>query len=104
MIIDVAGPGTTTASAVDAVRPRGRVVQIGTAREEATISTQRPILEELTVVVASDGEESECAAVPDLTSSGGLVSRTVPITFAQIPEHLGLLAPGQVAGRAVALL
>lgn len=104
VVVDFAGFGTTTASAVDAVRPRGRVVQIGMAREEATISMQKVILKEITIVGASNGEKAECEAVLDLMASGGLRSRTVPITFDQIPEYLGLLAEGKVAGRAVALL
>jgi propanol-preferring alcohol dehydrogenase len=103
VIVDFAGFGTTTASAVDAVRPRGRIVQIGMAREEATISMQKVTLKELTIVGASNGEKEECQAVLDLMATGGLTSKTVPITFEQIPEYLGLLAEGKVSGRAVAL-
>lgn len=62
VIIDFAGFGTTTASAIDAVRAGGRVVQIGLAVEMATISTQKMVLKDLTYVGASNGECSTSAS------------------------------------------
>jgi propanol-preferring alcohol dehydrogenase len=104
VIIDFAGFGTTTASAIDAIRHGGRVVQIGLARETATISMQKITMKEISLVGASNGEKSEAEAVLDLFADGRLSSRLVPITFEEIPEYLDRLAKGEVAGRAVALL
>lgn len=104
VIIDFAGFGTTTASAVDAVRRGGRIVQIGLAREMATISMQQITMKEITLVGASNGEKSEAADVLELMASGKIASRIVPITFDQIPEYLDKLTRGEVSGRAVAVL
>ncbi|MFE3142861.1 zinc-binding dehydrogenase [Streptomyces scopuliridis] len=103
VIIDFAGFGTTTASAIDAIRHGGRVVQIGMARESATLSMQKIILKEITLVGASNGEKSECEAVLDLIAQDKISSRIVQITFEQIPEYLDRLRNGQVDGRAVAV-
>jgi propanol-preferring alcohol dehydrogenase len=104
VIVDFAGFGTTTASAIDAVKHGGRIVQIGLAREEATISMQQITMKEITLVGASNGEKSEAEAVLQLIADGKLTSRIVPITFDEIPEYVDKLAHGGVAGRAVALL
>ena len=103
VIIDFAGFGTTTAQAVEAVRQGGRIVQIGLARSEATISTQQITMKEITLVGASNGEKSEAEAALDLIAEGSLSSLVVPITFDQIPEYVDRLARGEVEGRAVAL-
>jgi propanol-preferring alcohol dehydrogenase len=103
VIIDFAGFGTTTAQAVEAVKHGGRIVQIGLARSEATISTQQITMKEITLVGASNGEKSEAEAVLELIAKGSLSSLVVPITFDQIPEYVDKLAKGEVEGRAVAL-
>ncbi|GAA4668082.1 hypothetical protein GCM10025780_08250 [Frondihabitans cladoniiphilus] len=103
VIVDFAGFGTTTAQAVEAIKQGGTIVQIGLAREEATISTQKITMKEITLVGASNGEKSEAVAVLDLIANGSLSSLTVPITFEQIPEYIAKLAKGDVTGRAVAL-
>ena len=102
VVVDFAGFGTTTASAVDAVKHGGKVVQIGLARESATVSMQKIVLKEVTLVGASNGEKSEAEAVLDLIAAGKLTSQVVPITFEQIPEYIDKLAKGEVRGRAVA--
>ncbi|MFD5753056.1 zinc-binding dehydrogenase [Streptomyces sp. NPDC127033] len=104
VVIDFAGFGTTTASAVDAVRHGGRIVQIGLARETATLSMQKITMKEITLVGASNGEKSEAEAVLGLIATGALRSHTVPIPFDRIPEYIGKLTSGELAGRAVALL
>jgi propanol-preferring alcohol dehydrogenase len=104
VIVDFAGFGTTTASAVDAVKQGGRIVQIGLAREEATISMQQITMKEITLVGASNGEKSEAEAALQLIADKKLASRVVPITFDDIPEYLDKLAHGGVSGRAVALI
>jgi propanol-preferring alcohol dehydrogenase len=103
VIIDLAGFGTTTASAVDAIRHGGRILQIGLARETATISTQAITMKEITLVGASNGEKSEAEAVLQLIAKGKIASKTVPITFDDIPEYIGMLIRGEVPGHAVAL-
>lgn len=103
VIIDFAGFGTTTAQAVEAIKHGGTIVQIGLAREEATISMQQITMKEIHLVGASNGENSEAEAVLDLIAAGSLSSLTVPIMFDQIPEYIDKLAKGDVEGRAVAI-
>jgi propanol-preferring alcohol dehydrogenase len=103
VIVDFAGYGTTTAAAIDAVKPRGRVVQVGLAREMATISAQKITMKEITYVGASNGEKSEAEAVLALMASGNIKSDVVLISFDEIPASLDRLEHGGVRGRFVAI-
>lgn len=104
VIVDFAGFGTTTASAIDAVKAQGRVVQIGLAREMATISAQKVTMKEITYIGAANGEKSEAAAVLNLMASGNINSRLQKISFDDIPGSLEKLKEGKAGkGRFVAL-
>jgi propanol-preferring alcohol dehydrogenase len=48
VIIDYAGFGTTTAGAINTVRPDGKVVQVGLGRPEGTLKLQRLTLSRIT--------------------------------------------------------
>jgi propanol-preferring alcohol dehydrogenase len=104
VIIDFAGYGTTTAAAIDAIRPGGRVVQIGLATEMATISTQKMTMKEITYVGASGAGTREGREVLELMASGAIKSEVNRITFDEIPAKLGALAKGGSQGRFVAFL
>lgn len=103
VVIDFAGYGTTTASAIDAVKPFGRVVQIGLAVEMATISAQKMVLKDITYVGASNGEPHEFLGAVALVAQGKIHADTIPITFDQIPDSLRRLQDGGVRGRFVVL-
>ena len=103
VIIDFAGFGTTTASAIDAIKPRGRVVQIGLAKEMATISAQKVTMKEITYVGASNGEKHEAEEVLKLMASGNIKSKIIKISFDEIPGSLDQLKKGGVNGRFVAI-
>lgn len=103
VIIDFAGFGTTTASAIDAIKPRGRVVQIGLAKEMATISAQKVTMKEITYVGASNGEKHEAEEVLKLMASGNIKSKIIKISFDEIPASLDQLKQGGVNGRFVAI-
>ena len=104
VIVDFAGYGTTTAAAIDAVRPRGRVVQVGLAKEMATISAQKITMKEITYIGAANGEKSEAEAVLALMASGKIKSDVLPISFDDIPASLQKLEHGGVRGRFVAIM
>lgn len=104
VIVDYAGFGTTLAAAIDAVAPRGTIVQVGLGRERADISAQNIVFKELTILGSSAGTHEDCAAVLDLIASGKASSLLNPITFDQIGEAVERLAQGGVVGRYVALL
>ena len=103
VIVDFAGFGTTTASAIEAVRHGGRVVQVGLGKEMATISCQQVTMKEVTLVGSSNGEKEEAVAVLAMMADRKIKSNILPITFDQIPESLAKLEHGGVRGRFVAL-
>lgn len=104
VIVDFAGYGTTTAAAIDAVRPRGRVVQVGLAKEMATISAQKITMKEITYVGSANGEKSEAEAVLALIADGKIKSDVLRISFDDIPGSLKKLEQGGVRGRYVAII
>jgi alcohol dehydrogenase, propanol-preferring len=103
VIIDYAGFGTTTAAAIDVVRPDGVVVQVGLGRPEGTINLQRLTLERLTLIGSQAGTQEDCAAVLQLIKDGKVTSRIEQITLDQIGDGVQRLERGDVTGRLVAV-
>jgi len=103
VVVDYAGFGTTTAAAIDVVRPDGRVVQVGLGRVEGTVNLQRLTLERLTLIGSQAGRPDDCAAVLDLMRAGTVASRTTRIGFEEIGEGVECLRRGEVTGRLVAI-
>lgn len=104
VIIDYAGFGTTTAGAILAVKPGGRVVQVGLGVAEGTIPLLQLVLKGVDLVGSVAGTNEDCAAVLDLIAEGKLSSRVTHITFDEIADGLGRLERGEVVGRLVAML
>ncbi len=102
VIVDFAGFGTTTAAAVETVRPGGRVVQVGMGRLTATISTRALILNQVTLVGCLGGDKGDIAGIYHLIDTGELDPALSVIGFEEIPEGLDRLARGEVVGRLVA--
>jgi propanol-preferring alcohol dehydrogenase len=102
VIIDFAGFGTTTAGAIETVKDRGRVVQVGLARETGTINLNRLTLSSLELVGSQAGTKEDCAAVLELIAAGKLTSRITTIGFDEIGEGIRKLERGEVVGRLVA--
>lgn len=103
VIIDYAGFGTTTAGAIDTVRPDGRVVQVGLGRPEGTINLQRLTLSRITLVGSQAGTQEDCAAVLSLISAGKVKANITNISFDEIGEGVQKLERGEVIGRLVAV-
>jgi propanol-preferring alcohol dehydrogenase len=107
VIVDFAGFGTTTAAAIETVRPGGRVVQIGMGRLEATINTRVLIVNNITLVGSSGGDVDDIAAVYWLFwlfAEGKLTPTLTTIGFEEIAEGLERLKAGTVQGRLVATI
>lgn len=104
MIVDFAGFGTTTADAITAVRPGGRVIQVGLGRNEATISTADLVLKAVTLRGARGGRPVDFLAVIDLIAKGELSILTSTTTFEEIPDAIERLKTGNVIGRIVAVM
>lgn len=103
VIIDFAGYGTTTAAAIETVKTRGRVVQVGLARAMGNISLQDLTLRSLDLVGSQAGTKEDCVAVLDLVAQGALTSRITRIEFDEIGEGVERLKRGDVIGRLVAV-
>jgi propanol-preferring alcohol dehydrogenase len=104
LIVDFAGFGTTTAGAIEAVRPGGRVVQVGLGLTEATISTMALIARNVTLRGSGGGRPADTAAVLAHMARGNLTIAATTIGFADIPGGLARLERGGVVGRIVAEL
>ena len=102
VIIDFAGFGTTTAAAIETVRPGGRVVQVGMGRLTATISTKTLILNQISLVGCRGGDKDDVIGVYDLMATGELDPIISTIAFDEIPAGLDRLSRGEVVGRLVA--
>ena len=102
VIVDLAGFGTTTAEAIEAVRRGGRVVQVGMGRLEATISTKALILKQVTLVGSAGGTRDDVAGIYDYFATGQLTPAITEIAFDDIADGLDRLRRGEVTGRLVA--
>jgi propanol-preferring alcohol dehydrogenase len=102
LIVDFAGFGTTTAGAISAVRPGGRVVQVGLGRSEATISTGELVGKAVKLLGSKGGRPGDTAAVLGHMQRGELTIQAATIGFDEIPEGLDRLERGAVVGRLVA--
>ncbi|WOF22835.1 zinc-binding dehydrogenase [Microbacterium betulae] len=102
VIVDFAGFGTTTAAAIETVRPDGRVVQVGMGRLQATISTQALIMRQITLVGVLGGTKDDLRGVYEVLATGRLDPAITTIAFDEIPDGLRRLSEGTVVGRLVA--
>jgi alcohol dehydrogenase, propanol-preferring len=101
VVVDFAGYGTTTAAAIEAVRPFGTVVQVGMGRLEATIPTGTLIFKQATLLGSRSGTTEDIAAVYQLMAQGDLRPRLSAITFEDVPDGLRRLRAGEVSDRLV---
>lgn len=104
VIVDFAGFGATTASALAAIGRRGRVVLVGMGALEATISTSHLISKRAELAGSMGGTVSDIAAVYELMARGALAPLITEISFEEIPAGLDLLRQGKSAGRLVAVM
>ncbi|MBQ7805731.1 zinc-binding dehydrogenase [Rhodococcus sp. (in: high G+C Gram-positive bacteria)] len=103
LIVDFAGFGSTTAAAISTVRDRGKVVQIGMGRLDATIDTYQLITKNVTLVGSGGGSKSDMEAVLAWIASGDIEPLISPTDFNGIPDGIAQLAKGEVVGRLVAV-
>lgn len=97
-VIDYAGFGTTTAAAVEAVRPHGRVVQVGLGRATSSLSTHTIVMRELSLLGSLGGTLEDLAEVLDLLATGKLRLATEQVGFDEIGEQMGRLQRGELTG------
>jgi D-arabinose 1-dehydrogenase-like Zn-dependent alcohol dehydrogenase len=98
-IIDFAGFGTTTAAAVQVVRPEGRVVQVGLAETFGTIDLVSLTIRQVDLLGSCGGTNEDNAAVLELMAGGNLTSVTECIDFADVGTAMDRLRRGDTKGR-----
>jgi propanol-preferring alcohol dehydrogenase len=101
VVVDFAGANTTQ-SAIAVVRPGGRVVQIGAAAPEATISVFELMMKRVELVGSLGSDRGDLEEVYRLFSTGQLNPVISTIGFEEIAEGLERLRKGDIAGRLVA--
>ena len=98
-IIDFAGFGTTTAEAVEAVRPEGKVVQVGLAESFGTLNLVSLTIRQVDLLGSCGGTNDDNAKVLELMAAGKLTSITECIRFDEIGSAIDRLRHGDVKGR-----
>ena len=101
LIVDFAGADGTLASAVDAVRHGGTIVEVGLGVETSHVSIQNITMKEVRIVGTSNGTKDEASAVLDLMAQGTVRPKVEVIALEDIPEGLERLKRGNVDGRLV---
>ena len=102
LIVDYAGFGSTTASAIETLAEFGTLVQVGMGRLEASINTYPLIVNQLTIKGSKSGTKEDLKALYELMKSGQLNPPMNIITQAEIPDAIDKLRAGGVVGRFVA--
>jgi propanol-preferring alcohol dehydrogenase len=103
LVVDFAGFDTTTAGAIEAVKTRGLVVQVGLGSAHATISTTALTAKMVTLRGYRGGEPGALRGVLEHMAAGELEINATTIDFDDIPTGLERLAAGGVVGRIVAM-
>lgn len=101
LIVDFAGADGTLASAVEAVRHSGTIVEVGLGVETSSVSIQNITMKELRIVGTSNGTKDEASAVLDLVAQGTVRPKVEVIALEDIPEGLERVKRGNVDGRLV---
>ncbi|KAB8226344.1 chaperonin 10-like protein [Aspergillus novoparasiticus] len=98
-VVDFAGAGITTAAAVNAVKPCGRVVVVGLAAKQMNLDTHSVITRNITLQGSIGSSLGELKEVLRLIADGRLSPILEEISFESIPQGLERLAQGKVTGR-----
>lgn len=105
VVVDFAGFSTTTAGAIRAVKPHGRVVLVGLGKAEVTFNSIELVGRAVELLGATpSGDPAHLQAVIDMISAGELSVRAENIGFDEIPDGLARLQRGEVNGRLVAII
>lgn len=101
VVVDFAGMGTTTAQAVELVKPGGRVVVVGLGSPEATIPTHLFVTKNVQIRGSIGSSLDELREVLGLIADGSLSPVVEEFPFQELPAALRRLEAGKVRGRLV---
>lgn len=103
VIIGFAGYDTTTAGALQAVKPAGTVVLVGLGKDRSTINTADFARRGLTLKSDASSTREHLTDTLELIAQGAISPVTTEITFEEIGEGLERVERGEVLGRLVAV-
>jgi len=103
LVVDYAGFGVTSVSALNALSRSGTLVQVGMGKLDIEINTFPLITKQLMFKGSVSGTKEDLAALYELMRSGDLNPPINRITQAEIPDAIEKLRVGGVVGRFVAL-
>jgi propanol-preferring alcohol dehydrogenase len=98
-VFDFAGAGMTTAAAVKAVKPGGKVILVGLGSKKVTIDTYDFIAMGVTLKGSAGSALDEVKEVLKLIAEGHLNPLLEEIPFVDIAKGLERLTRGEVVGR-----
>jgi propanol-preferring alcohol dehydrogenase len=104
VVIDFAGFGATTDSAVRAIRKGGTVVMVGLGSERTSLVTADVIHQRARIIGSSGGTRDDIRAVLDRLATGDLTPAVEHLGFDQVPEGIERLREGRVTGRLVVMM
>lgn len=100
VIIDFAGVNTTRV-AIEAVRPGGRVVQVGLGAPDITFPVTSLVFRQVTLVGSLAGSVADTSALYALMADGSFSMEVETIGFEEIDDALGRMRRGEVRGRRI---
>ncbi|RPK33300.1 alcohol dehydrogenase [Streptomyces sp. ADI93-02] len=100
-IIDFAGVGSTTYDAINAVRPRGRVVLVGLGTKNTRISNMNFVRKSVQLIGSYGASKDELRQVLRFIEDGRIEPTLEEIPFADLNDGLDRLRSGRVRGRLV---
>lgn len=98
-IVDFAGTGTTTAAAVNAMKPGGRIVLVGLSAKKVSLNTYDLVSRGISLKGSAGSSLEELAIVLGLIANGKIIPRLEEIPFSDIAKGLDRLAKGDSLGR-----
>ncbi|KAK2033521.1 NAD-dependent alcohol dehydrogenase [Colletotrichum zoysiae] len=99
VIVDFVGTKETTRSALERVREGGKVVLVGLAAGNMTISSAKLVTRSISLVGSFGASEADLKDVLELLSKKEIEPELEEIPFADIPAGLKALDKGEVQGR-----
>lgn len=99
IILDFAGTGTSTAQAVDVIKPGGRVVLVGLGAPAAEIATNQLVTKNVQLRGSIGASIAELEAVLGLIAMGALQPIVTEVPFKDVESSLRRLEAGGVTGR-----
>jgi alcohol dehydrogenase, propanol-preferring len=104
VVFDFAGFGSTTAEALDVIRPGGTIVVVGLGQLESTIATGLLVTKSIRIRGSLGGTIQDLVEVLDLIAKGEITPTIEEIGFNDIPRGLERLRSGDLVGRLAAIL